>query len=55
KTFIELPSQFTKLSVTINDSSVDFNPKNIPGRIILVLDSLKVLMLTIRMPSLKRH
>ncbi|CAG8678760.1 15250_t:CDS:10, partial [Funneliformis mosseae] len=41
KTFIELPSQFTKLSVTINDSSVDFNPKNIPGRIILVLDSLK--------------
>ncbi|CAI2167831.1 9475_t:CDS:10 [Funneliformis geosporum] len=41
KTFIELPSQFTKLSVTINDSSLDFNPNNIPGRIILVLDSLK--------------
>jgi len=28
--------------VTINDSSVDFKPKNIPGRIIIVLDSLKV-------------
>lgn len=39
---MELPSQFIKLSVTINDSSVDFNPNNIPGRVIIVLDSLKV-------------
>ncbi|CAB4397789.1 unnamed protein product [Rhizophagus irregularis] len=39
--FVELPSQFIKLSVTINDSSVDFNPNNIPGRVIVVLDSLK--------------
>lgn len=39
---MELPSQFIKLSVTINDSSVDFNPNNIPGRVIVVLDSLKV-------------
>ena len=43
RTYVELPSQFTKLSVTVNDSSIDFNPNDIPGRIIMVLDSLKVL------------
>src|SRR4051812_42555636 len=42
KTFVELPSQFIKLSVTVNDSSVDFNPNDIPGSIVMVLDSLKV-------------
>ncbi|RIA97429.1 hypothetical protein C1645_280628 [Glomus cerebriforme] len=41
RTFVELPSQFIKLSITINDSSIDFNPNNIPGRIVVVLDSLK--------------
>jgi hypothetical protein len=39
---VELPSQFIKLSVTVNDSSVDFNPNDIPGRVVIVLDSLKV-------------
>ncbi|GBC00239.1 hypothetical protein RclHR1_00380007 [Rhizophagus clarus] len=41
RTFVELPSQFIKLSVTVNDSSIDFNPNNIPSRVIIVLDSLK--------------
>ena len=46
RTFVELPSQFIKLSVTVNDSSVDFNPNDIPGRIVMVLDSLKVYFIT---------
>ncbi|CAG8497159.1 7566_t:CDS:10 [Diversispora eburnea] len=42
KSYLDLPSQFTKLFVTINDTSIDFRPKDFAGRVVFVFDSLKV-------------
>ena len=37
-----MPSQFTKLIVNINDSSIDYKPENIASRIVFVVENVKV-------------
>ncbi|CAG8442536.1 10645_t:CDS:10 [Acaulospora colombiana] len=39
--YLDLPAQFTKLFVTVNDSSIDFKPDEFNGRVVAVFDSLK--------------
>ncbi|CAG8437791.1 15278_t:CDS:10 [Acaulospora morrowiae] len=41
KSYVDLPAQFTKLFVTINDSSIDYKSDGFNGRIVAVFDSLK--------------
>lgn len=40
--YVDLPSQYTKVFVTVNDTSVDYKPFNIPSRAIVVVDNIKV-------------
>ncbi|KAG9306596.1 hypothetical protein G9A89_004793 [Geosiphon pyriformis] len=39
--YVDLPNQFTKLIVVVNDSSIDLKPDDIDSRVVVVLDSLK--------------
>ncbi|RUS16540.1 autophagy-related protein 2 CAD motif-domain-containing protein [Endogone sp. FLAS-F59071] len=40
--YVDLPSQYTKVFVTVNDTSVDYKPFNLPSRAIVVVDNIKV-------------
>ncbi|CAG8485963.1 5701_t:CDS:10 [Paraglomus brasilianum] len=40
--YTAMPSQFTKLIVNINDSSIDYKPENIASRIVFVVENVKV-------------
>ena len=35
-------SQFTKLTVNINDSPIDYKPENLASRIVFVVENVKV-------------
>ena len=37
-----MPSQFTKLLVNINDSSIYYKPENLASRIVFVVENVKV-------------
>ncbi|CAG8460243.1 5160_t:CDS:10 [Ambispora gerdemannii] len=54
--YVDMPSQFTMLFVSINESSIDYIPKDIPARMVIALDSLKAsttLMLDVPLLSFK--
>ncbi|RUS31489.1 hypothetical protein BC938DRAFT_477711 [Jimgerdemannia flammicorona] len=38
----DLPSQYTKVFVTVNETSVDYKPINLPSRAVVVVDNVKV-------------
>ncbi|CAG8532578.1 11151_t:CDS:10 [Dentiscutata erythropus] len=50
---LDLPNQYTKLFVTVNDSSIDYNPYDNAGRIIIVFDNLKASSIITDSPMFK--
>ncbi|CAG8513464.1 3493_t:CDS:10, partial [Scutellospora calospora] len=49
----DLPNQYTKLFVTVNDFSIDYNPYDNNGRIIIVFDGLKASSIITDSPMFK--
>ncbi|RIB23489.1 hypothetical protein C2G38_843653 [Gigaspora rosea] len=53
ETCLDLPNQYTKLFITVNDSSIDYNPYDNAGRIIVVFDNLKASSIITDSPMFK--